>query len=316
MRTVPFTLVLGLAWMGALAAPAAVRRGDFDVETLSPGIRVYRNTAATLAGANSLVIERADGLLVVDAQPTPSAAKALLASIASDLKKPVRYLVLTHPHAESCGGASAFPQDTLVVAAANARTALEDKGYDVGAEMRARAADAGTWDEPKRVLPVLYASAPFTLDDPVHKVILYPLPHAHSRGDLWVEIPGTGVMAVGGLLVGDRNPYGTDSDIRGWIGALNDLIRNDLTALVPSRGPALTVETVRATRDALAWTRGRVQEAFTDLVPAGEIVDRVLADRGLPQWFDPAAKPSFARTIVTQALNETVADRKRRGLPD
>src|SRR5262245_376172 len=308
--------VLGLALSAALAAPAATRRGDFDVETLGPGVRVYRNATPLLAGANSLVVERADGLLVVDAQPTPAAAKALLAAIAADSKKTVRYLVLTHPHAEACGGASAFPQDTLVVAAANARASLEDKAYDVGAELRARVAGTGTWDEPKRVLPVLYASAPFTLDDPVHKVVLSPLPHAHSRGDLWVEIPGTGIMAVGGLLVGDRNPYGADSDIRGWIGALNDLVRTDLTALVPSRGPSLGVDAVRATRDSLAWARGRVQEAFTDLVPRGDVVDHVLAEPALSQWFDPSAKPSFARTIVTEAFDETIADRKRRGLPD
>jgi glyoxylase-like metal-dependent hydrolase (beta-lactamase superfamily II) len=162
---------------------------------------------------------------------------------------------------------------------------------------------------------VLYASAPFTLDDPLRKVVISPLPHAHSRGDLWVEIPGTGVMAVGGLIVADRNPYGRDCDIRGWIGALNDLIRTDLTGLIPTTGPVQSVESARAMRDALAWTRGRVQEAFTDLVPAPDVVSRVLADPALGKWFDPQAKPSFARTIVSQAFDETVADRKRRGLP-
>jgi glyoxylase-like metal-dependent hydrolase (beta-lactamase superfamily II) len=311
MRFAGAALLIILNFGPAAAAP--VRRGDFDVETLAPGIHVYRNVSAGFPGANSLVVERADGLLVVDAQPSPAAGRALLAALALGGKKPVRYLVLSHPHAEACGGASAFPEGTLVIASDAARVSLEDAAYDMGAEIRARAEPG--WVEPKRVLPVLHASAPMTLDDPSRKVVLYPLPRAHSRGDLWVDLPGTGVIAVGGLLVSDRNPYGGDCDVRGWIGALNELARDDITALVPSRGPAVGVEAVRSLRDALAWTRGRVQEAFTDLVPSDEVVGQVMADPDLGRRFDPLAKPSFARTVVSAAFEATMADRKRRGMP-
>src|SRR5437773_9358124 len=100
MRAVTAAVMLGIVWGSLHAAPIpTARRGDFDVETLAAGIHVYRNATAGLAGANSLVVERADGVLVVDAQPTPAAAKALLGAIAADVKKPVRYLILTHPHA-------------------------------------------------------------------------------------------------------------------------------------------------------------------------------------------------------------------------
>jgi glyoxylase-like metal-dependent hydrolase (beta-lactamase superfamily II) len=165
------------------------------------------------------------------------------------------------------------------------------------------------------VLPVLHSGGPLTLDDPVRRVVVLPLPQAHSRGDLWVELPGTGVIAVGGLLTPDRNPFGGDADIHGWIGALNDLVREDLTSLVPCAGRTLSVVDVKQARDGLAWVRGRVQQAFTDLTPQDEIVARVLADPGLAKWFDPAAKPSFAGTIIEDTLNETLLDRKRRGLP-
>jgi glyoxylase-like metal-dependent hydrolase (beta-lactamase superfamily II) len=307
-------LLVGVALSVASAAPAA-RRGDFEVETVAPGVRVYRNVALPAPGANSLVVERSDGLLVIDAQPTPEAARALLAAIATDTKKPVRYLVLTHAHVEAGGGASAFPEATLVIASDNARSCLEDASYDAGAEWRARAADPSAWRSPRRVLPVLHASGPLTLDDPVRKVVISPLPRAHSRGDLWVELPGTGVIAVGGLLVGDRNPYGGDADVHGWIGALNDLVRDDLTAIVPCAGRTLSVADVKQMRDGLAWVRGRVQAAFTDLVPADQVAAHVLSDPGMAKWFDRAAVPSFARTVVDEALAETLADRKRRGLP-
>lgn len=297
----------------AVAAPAGAP--SFETEALADGVTVYRNAGAGFPGANSLVVERADGLLVVDAQPSPEAARALLAHIAKASKKPVRYLVITHAHVEACGGASAFPAGTLVIASDNARSALADPAYDAGAEWRARAADPAAWVEPPRVLPVLHASGPITLDDPVRKVVVYPLARAHSRGDLLVEIGGAGVLAVGGLVVDDRNPYGGDADVHGWIASLGDLIREDGTKLVPCAGRVLGANEVRAMRDGLAWVRGRVQQAFTDLVPAGEVAGRVLADPVLGKWFDRDAVPSFAPTIVDEALQETLKDRKRRGLP-
>jgi hypothetical protein len=72
---------------------------------------------------------------------------------------------------------------------------------------------------------------------------------------------------------------------------------------------------MRAPNDALAWVRGRVQQAFTDLTPADEVVAKVMADPALGTWFPPDTRPSFARTIVEAAFAETVRDRKRRNLP-
>ena len=309
-----------LASLAALAATAAlaaepVKRDGFEIESLAPGVQVYHHPAKSGPGANSLVVERADGLLVIGAQPTPDAATALLAALARASKKPVRYLVLTDPHAESCGGASAFPAGTLVIASDAARERLADAAYDVGAEERARAADPAKWAEPPRVLPVLHASAPLTLDDPERRAVIVPLRPGHSRGDLWVELPGTGVIAVGGLVAGDGNPYAGDADIHSWLGLLNELARDDLTAIVADSGPVLTVADVRRMRDAFAWTRLRVQQAFTDLVPHEEIVGRVMADPGMATRFDLKATPSFARDVVQRIFDEVVDDRRRRGMP-
>jgi glyoxylase-like metal-dependent hydrolase (beta-lactamase superfamily II) len=303
------TVAACLAVSPAVAAPA------FDVEAIAPGVSVYRNATAGFPGANSTVVERADGLLVIDAQPSPQAAKALLAQLAKATKKPVRYLVLTHPHAESWGGASAFPPGTLIVASDNAAAKLADAGYDAGGEWRARAADTKAWTEPPRALPVLHASGPITLDDPARKVVVYPLPRAHSSGDLYVAIPDANVIAVGGLVVSDKNPFAGDAEIRGWIGVLAELIRDDATVLVPCAGRTVRAPDVRLVRDALAWVRGRVQQAFTDLTPTDEVVAKVLADPGLGAWLAPDARPSFARSVVEAAFHETVRDRKRRNLP-
>jgi glyoxylase-like metal-dependent hydrolase (beta-lactamase superfamily II) len=311
-----------VCWIGIMAAVAAAglaagpaRAGTFETETLAPGVHVLRNVTAGFPGRNSLVVERADGLLVVDAQPTPEAGRALLAAIATISKLPVRYLVFTHAHDDAMGGASAFGKDVLVVASTGARNALADPSYDAGAEIRSRSPDPQHFVEPPRVLPVLHSDGPMTLDDPRHRVVLYPLPRVHSRGDLWVEVPSAGVMAVGDVVVTDRNPYGADADVPAWISALNDLARSDASRIVPGAGPVVGPLEVKRMRDGLAWVRQGVQRAFTDLADRETIVPGVLADPKLADFFDLRAKPSFVRTIVDATYQSVLDDRRKHGLP-
>jgi hypothetical protein len=68
-----------IAVLLALAPVAA--ETPFTVEPVAEGVHLFRPTVAAHGWANSLVVERADGLLVVDAQPTAEAAGALLAEI-------------------------------------------------------------------------------------------------------------------------------------------------------------------------------------------------------------------------------------------
>ena len=300
---------------GAARADDAARIGGFEVRVVAPGVRVFRNAGPGAPPTNSVVVERKDGLLVVGAQPSPDAARALLAAIAGASKGPVRYLVYTDAHADSTGGASAFPKDVLVIASRGARDLLADPAYDAGAEARRRASKPADWVEPPRVLPVLHAEAPMTLDDPERKVVLVPLQQAHSRGDLWVEIPSAGVIAVGDLVVTDRNPYGAEADVGAWIAALNDLARGPEPTIVPLSGPVIGPLEVRRFRDGLAWVRLRVQGAFTDLVPRERIVAMVMEDPKLRTWFDLDAKPSFARTVVESVFASVSDDRAKRGMP-
>src|SRR6187455_3658324 len=94
-------LALAFALALAAASPVAAKRlGEFEIQELAKGVTLLSGQT------NSIVVERKDGLLVIDAQPSPEAGRALLAAIAKISKQPVRYLVLTHPHADAAGGAS------------------------------------------------------------------------------------------------------------------------------------------------------------------------------------------------------------------
>jgi glyoxylase-like metal-dependent hydrolase (beta-lactamase superfamily II) len=306
-------LACALVAAGASAADSPKRIGGFDATELARGVTLL--TAASPARpTNSLVVERRDGLLVIDAQPTVEGGRALLAAIAKLSKQPVRYLVLTHPHADTAGGAAAFPAGTLVVATTGARDRLADPAYDFAGEMRLRAPDSTASAAPERPAPVLVSDGPFTLDDPDRRVVVYPLPRAHCQGNLWVEIPQAGILAVGDLVVGDRNPYAGDASITQWVALLNDLARAEGTRIVPLSGPPVDLDVVRQLRDAFAWARSRINKGFIDLEPPDQIVDRALADPKTATWFDLTARPSFVRTVFDRIYEETVEERRKRGV--
>lgn len=285
----------------------------FAIETLAPGVHLFRASGPGTDHANSLIIERGDGTLVVDAQPTPSAARDLLEAIAARGLRPVRFLILSHPHAEAGGGASAFPDSVMIFASDAARLALRDPAYDFGAEIRANAVDPVKWTEPPRPAPTVVLFGPTELDDPVNPVLLSPLPEAHSRGDILVTLKQHSLMHVGGLLATDRNPWAGDADVGGWLTALNGILKQNPAMIVGVRGAMVDTSAIRRQRDGLAWIRGQVEATFIDRLPREAVVPHVLAAEGLERHFDVTAQPSFVGALIERSLEESLAQRRKRG---
>lgn len=85
-------------------------QGVFEVSEFAPGVYVAdvlpRPTA--YAFANSLVVDGDDGVLVVDTQQSPAAARALIDCIRQLTDRPVRWVVNTHGHADHLAGNAAY----------------------------------------------------------------------------------------------------------------------------------------------------------------------------------------------------------------
>jgi len=304
-------LLPGLITLFACCGLAAAADHAYRAEELAAGVVLFRPLDER-SGTNSLVIERHDGLLVIDAQPSPAAARGLLSVIGKRWKKPVRYLALTHPHADAAGGVAAFPDTTLVITSSGCQVALTDEEYDFAAEMRLIAGESG-WTEPARPEPTLILTAPTVLDDPDQPVQFRALTGGHSQGDMVVHVPRADVLYTGALFFPDGNPYAEGANISRWIGHLNSVLREGPKIVVGLRGPAGDLAAVRRQRDSLAWVHSEVEELFIDVRDTAEIETRVLARPEMARRFDLEASPSFAPLLVRQIIAESVNHREKRG---
>jgi glyoxylase-like metal-dependent hydrolase (beta-lactamase superfamily II) len=286
----------------------------FAVDEVSEGVFILRPVAERPDLSNSMVVERRDGLLVVGPQASPESAGELLGAISAISTKPIRYLVLTHAHAESTGGASAFPESTLVIGSVDTRDSLRDPAYDFGAEVRLRSSNPKRWQAPPKRLPVMIVHARTELEDPVNEVELLPLAPSHSRSDLMVLLPNQNILFCGAVLFSDRNPYAGEAVVGGWLSTLNHIAKMNPARAIPLRGEALDARQVRVLRDALAWVRGQIDLGFVERIAPERMTDWVLESEDAAKHFDLEASPSFVRTVIDRALEEAIVQRRKRGL--
>ena len=325
-RAVLPILILAVAAVVPVAAqePEEVPAGDaamFQVRTISRGIHLFRPLQPTGRHTNSLVIERRDGLLVVDAQPTKEAALDLLAAIRGVTTAPLRYLVFTHPHVEASGGSDAFPPEVLRIASRGYRDSIADPEFGYQSEWRSyrgipeppESAEGGP-EPQRRPVATLTLMGRTRLEDPLHPIVLLPVPHTHSPGDLLVYEPRAEIVAVGDLVFNNRNPYAGHARVKSWISQLNQLLTLNPKTIVPLRGGAVDVARVRNQRDALRWLKKQVEEQVAERVDGQKIPAAVLKLKDADRYFNTAVAPSNLPLLVQRLVDEVRKERREQGL--
>ena len=102
------------AWLlialASLGATAAIGQSPVEVNQVAAGVYVVQPPAAMrFDESNAVVIIRQDGVLVVDTQTAPSAARVVIAEIRKLTTIPVRRVVYTHWHGDHVGLANGNP---------------------------------------------------------------------------------------------------------------------------------------------------------------------------------------------------------------
>jgi cyclase len=252
----PFILIL-LASGSARAQMGDPAKVTLKTTEVAAGISVVEG-ANGFAGGNVAVSVGSDGVFIVDDELTPMSAK-LKAAVAALSKKPVRFVINTHWHADHTGGNPALGSaGAVIVAQDNVRKRLSvDQTINFGGQVRTVAAT------PPEGLPVVTFGEDVTLHlngDDVHVI---HVPPAHTDGDSIVHFAVANVIHMGDTFSMMGYPFvdaSSGGKFDGLIAAADRALPlcNDTTKIIPGHGPVGTTADLKAWREMLVTVRDKV----------------------------------------------------------
>ena len=216
-----------------------------------------------------------EGVVVVDALGSPALAQELLREIHRVTPQALRYVVVTHYHADHIYGLQTLVQaGAKVIGHASAREYLNSDTAQ--RRLEASRIELAPWiDANTRLVP-----ADQWLDTQETRFRLgsmdFVVDHvgpAHTPEDVVVFVPQLGVLFAGDLFFQGRIPFVGQADSRLWIQALNRLMKYQPKIVIPGHGPASTNPMVdmTMTRDYLLYLRKTMGEAAKNMEPFEEV---------------------------------------------
>lgn len=227
--------------------------------------------------SNAGFVVTPDGVVVFDALGTPSLGWNLLQAIRKVTDKPVRYVVVSHYHADHIYGLQAFKDHSGAIIVAQER-ATEYRENEETADERAsqrldqrRAALAPWVDRNTRVVPpdIVFRQRMTLFLGGKRFVLLYAGP-AHSFSDMMMMVEPDGVLFAGDIVQNSRIPFmnSDDVDTANWMKGLAEVQKLDPKFIIPGHGRPSTAarEAIAFTHDYIAFVRAAMGKAAEDWV--------------------------------------------------
>lgn len=249
-----------------------------------PGVPGPANEGNT---SNAGFVVTPEGVVVFDALGTPSHGWALLQEIRKITDQPIRYVVVSHYHADHIYGLQAFKDhsDATIVAQVRAAEYKENEATaDERAEQRLeqrREALAPWVDANTRVVPPdMTFRQGMTIWLGGHSFTLTYAGPAHSVSDLMMMVEPEGVLFAGDVVQNSRIPFmnSDEVDTKNWLASLALVEKLDPEFVVPGHGKPFAEprEAIAFTRDYIEYVRNAMQQAvdnWTDFDVAYEQTD-------------------------------------------
>ena len=257
-----------LAAVLAALAPAQGRKGGGGqpvqpAQQVKPGLYMIAG-----AGANSEVRVTNDGLIVVDGKlPSQKNYDDLMAQIKSISNLPVKYLIVTHHHADHTGNNEQFEAAGVPV---------------IGHENLKKNAETYN-NNPKPALPdQTYSDAEHTVQLGGVTVELHHFGRAHTSGDTVVYFPDLKTVVVSDVVTtgatGPLADYNGGGSFLEWSKVLDGILKLDFDACIPGNGGVLTKADVEAYKMKIDTFVSRAKEAVAKGVPKDQLMASIKTD--------------------------------------
>ncbi len=301
-------LAASLATTSAADKPVRAQRVAQDVWFVQ-GEAAMGSSANRNFISNAGFVVTGKGVVVIDALGSPALAQELIAEVRRVTAQPIRYVIVTHFHADHIYGLQAFKAIGATIIAHPAGRAYLNS--EVAAlKMQASREELFPWiDESTQLLgadrwlestprPTSTSSAPRATKGPLrgpggmskvtepHLLMRdestlrlgafeFQMRHAgpaHTPEDLVVHVPRRSVLFVGDLAFRGRIPFVGQADSGQWIASLTRLIEFKPRIVIPGHGPVSTqpIADMQLTRDYLKHLRHTMGEAARNLEPFDE----------------------------------------------
>lgn len=301
MKSLRWMLILLLASSEVLPGADEL----FEFKPVVDGVYAAIAKPTFRTNCNAAIIVRDDGVLVVDTESKPSAARDVIAEIKKITDKPVKYVVITHFHGDHFQGADAYRSEwpgVDIIASDATRESIEKRGIPkmkaelltVSREVDKLKGDLEKTTDPKGKEPIeeklrgaeayvaelktLRVALPtetfdhsLTLPSDSRPVELLWFGKAHTDGDVFVYLPRDRVIITGDALHG-ATPTMRDSSPYDWIRTLDAAEKLDFDYVIGGHGG----DVLRGKETFELW-----KQYFTDLM--AEAADEVARGATLDQ---------------------------------
>jgi len=225
-----------------------------------PGVPSAANQGHT---SNAGFVVTDEGVVVFDALGTPSLGRALLQKIRGVTDKPVKFVVVSHYHADHIYGLQAFRDETDAVILAQAKALdytaagnLDDEAAEPRLAQRREALAPWVNAETRIVLPGLVFRVAAELRIGAHQIQLIYAGPAHSMSDVMMFVLPERVLFAGDIVQNGRIPFMASAAVntRNWLAGLDEVAKLEPRFIIPGHGNPATSAT-----EAIAFTDGYIR---------------------------------------------------------
>jgi glyoxylase-like metal-dependent hydrolase (beta-lactamase superfamily II) len=221
-----------------------------------------------------------DGVVVFDALGTPALGWALLEAIRERTDVPVRYVVVSHYHADHIYGLQAFDEhtDAKVIAQEQTLSYLNPDTLEASEDAQRRLAQRREalfpWVDEKTYLvaPDITFKKRYELELGGMSFEILHMGPAHAPGDAMMLVPDYDVVFSGDVIYAGRIPF-LDSpqvDTANWLEGLEYLrgLDDRIGHVIPGHGPRFedVDDAIAFTEEYIRFVRERMGEAVSDFI--------------------------------------------------